>query len=126
MTRPLKLQVLESARQMASRIPDMLPEDQIPILFCPIDDLERVFTRAHDDVFFQAIAAAHERGFYGWLLSGVAERVSPEGHARNWYPFEDRMAEVLPWWRTRKSDVKQGGADDLMLSSGSKREDDTE
>lgn len=98
MTRPLRLQVLEKAQDMARQNPDILPADQIPILFCPIDDLERAFTAAHDDVFFNAVAAAHTEEFDGWMLSGVAPKVAPEGHARNWYPFEERMAEVLPWW----------------------------
>lgn len=98
MADPLREQVIAKARETAAKHPDILLIDQIPVLFCSIDDLERTLAAAPDTNFFDVISATRLSDYKNWMLSGVAEKVVPKDIARDFYPFEDRMAEVLPWW----------------------------
>ncbi len=91
--------VVNIARAMVmSRDPDIIEEDQIPVIFCPIDELELTLSLATEASFFGAVNAATEERFQGWQLSSVHSNISPDIYESNGYPFEDRMVEVLPWW----------------------------
>jgi hypothetical protein len=91
--------VFELARTMAAnRDPGIIEADQIPVIFCPIDDLEQTLGAATEASFFRSVNAAMEKRFQGWRLSGVHREIAPEVSENKGYPFVSRMAEVLPWW----------------------------
>lgn len=99
MANTMQADVLDLARSMATRSdPEINGADQIPIIFCPIDDLEQTLKGATENSFFNAVRAATEQQFWGWMLSGVHDRIAPDVRKNNGYPFEERMSEVLPWW----------------------------
>jgi hypothetical protein len=99
MANAMQSEVLELARTMSqNRDPDIIEADRIPVVFCPIDDLEETLLVATDASFFRAVDAATEERFYGWALSSVHRDIAPEIRESKTYPFENRMAEVLPWW----------------------------
>ena len=99
MANAMQSDVIELARTMtASRDPEITEADQIPVIFCPIDDFEDTLRTATETSFFAAVKAAREERFQGWQLSGVHGVIAPEVEENNGYPFEGRMAEVLPWW----------------------------
>jgi hypothetical protein len=91
--------VLELARTMAATgDSDIIEADQIPLIFCPIEDLEATLSTATDASFFRAVSAATEERFQGWQLWGVHSEIAPDVKENNGYPFEGLMAEVMPWW----------------------------
>lgn len=100
MANAMQSDVLDIARSMAaSRAPEMAEADQIPVIFCPIDDLEHTLSEATETSFFEAVNAATEDRYRGWMLWGVHGEIAPDVKENNGYPFEQRMPEVLPWWR---------------------------
>ena len=106
MTNAMQSEVIGLAKAMAaSRDPEILQADQIPVIFCPIDDLEQTLSAATEESFFAAVKATTvEQLIHGWQLSSVHEQVAPEVRENNGYPFENRMTEMLPWWdRFRQS-----------------------
>jgi hypothetical protein len=91
--------VMELARGIAAgREPDITAVDQIPIAFCPIDELEQTLSSASDDSFLRTVRAATEERFQGWQLSGVHRELAPDLNHQNEYPFANRLPEVLTWW----------------------------
>lgn len=99
MANAMQSDVIELAKTMAvNRDSEIIEADQIPVIFCPIDDLEQTLSTATEASFFRAINAATEERFQGWQLSGVHKELAPEVSKNNGYPFEGRMTEVLPWW----------------------------
>ena len=99
MAHPMQADVLVLARTMsAAKDPDIIAADQIPVIFCPVDEFEYTLSVATEASFFQSVNAATEERFQGWQLSGVHDEIAPEASARNDYPFKDRVAEVFPWW----------------------------
>ena len=78
--------------------PEILPEDRKPILFCAITDVENTLATASEATFEAAIDRAVAEGRQGWMLSSSHDDVSAENVVRRGYPFDNEMAEVLPWW----------------------------
>jgi hypothetical protein len=68
------------------------------VIFCSIEHLEQTLGTATGASFFRAVNAATEDRFHGWQLSSVHGEVAPDVNENNGYPFEGRIAEVLPWW----------------------------
>ncbi|MEP2827645.1 hypothetical protein [Parvibaculum sp.] len=99
MARPMKEDVLQIARRIcAEKDPDITSADHIPIIFCPIEELEFTLLDATERSFFDAIQAASRKDFDGWQLSGVHREIAPNRTERRLYPFRDRIGEVWPWW----------------------------
>lgn len=94
----MQKEVFDLARERADKDPDVTEADRIPVIFCPVEELEHTLNVANDTSFFQAIDAATEARFQGWALWSVHQEVAPEISMDNDYPFEHRVAEVLPWW----------------------------
>lgn len=99
MASPMRAEVIAKAKNIIKKDSDILIEDQIPILFCPIADLERTLRKAGDTSFVSSVyAAATEEQYNGWMLSGVADKVTPSSITITPYPFEEKIADYLPWW----------------------------
>ncbi|MBI5162343.1 MAG: hypothetical protein HY985_00405 [Magnetospirillum sp.] len=92
-------EVFNLAKNMADKASEIIEADRISVTFCPITDLEYTLGTATEISFLEAIAAAAEPRFQGWMLSNVHEQVAPSVKQDNGYPFEDRLAEVWPWWK---------------------------
>lgn len=101
--------VLERAGAMAdARDPDILAADRIPVIFCPIADLEETLETATATSFLEAVRANSEQRFKNHMLPGVHRDLNPEPLEARDYPFGKRVSEVLPWW-----DELPGGPDNL-------------
>jgi hypothetical protein len=99
MANTMQEDVIEIAKSFcAARDSQIAPIDQIPITFCPIEELENTLRIATRDSFIRAIHAAGELSFRGWLLSGVHQQIAPDEPEPNPYPFADRLEEAIPWW----------------------------
>lgn len=94
----MQKEVFDLARERADRDPDIVEADRIPVLFCPVEELEHTLNVANNNSFFQAIDAATEPRYQGWALWSVHQDVAPDIRMDNGYPFEHHFAEVLPWW----------------------------
>lgn len=94
----MQKEVLDLAKRRADSDPDITEADLIPVMFCPIEELEHTLSLANDATFIQTIDAATEERFQGWSLSNVHQQIAPEVNMNKGYPFKDRIAEVLPWW----------------------------
>lgn len=95
----LQAEVIERARIMAAEKDALiLPEDQKPIAFFSITDMEASIIRATESSFGSAIRALATKEHHGWMLVNVHERFIEEGAEPKPFPFHDRLGEVLPWW----------------------------
>ncbi len=94
----MREEVFALAQERAEVDSEITKEDRVPVIFCPITELEQTLSVATDASFFKAIYAATEDRFQGWMLWGVHQEVTSELGIDNDYPFENRIAEVLPWW----------------------------
>ena len=99
MSREMQIEVIRLATSMAAeRDPQIREEDRIGVAFCSIEDLELTLSECSEESFFSAIRAFTEERYQGWYLSSVHQEVAPNVRHHNGYPFESRIAEVLPWW----------------------------
>lgn len=94
----LREEVMNLAKARADRDPGITDADRIPVLFCPIDDLEYTLNATSHASFFQTLEAIGEERFLGWGLSSMHREIAPDVDMANGYPFQGRVAEVLPWW----------------------------
>tara|TARA_R110000782_G_C14800919_1_gene411837 strand:+ start:413 stop:1954 length:1542 start_codon:yes stop_codon:yes gene_type:complete len=93
-------EVFELANLRASEDANITEEDRIPVIFCPIGDLEQTLGVSTDSSFFETVFAATDDKFKGWSLSGVHRELGLDrSSTEKKYPFADRMADVFPWWR---------------------------
>lgn len=92
--------ILHKASEMAGeRDPNILPEDQRPILFCPISSLEDTLRKAGEADFGMALERATRPDRKGWRLAELhGEVVNREEVEPRSYPFEENLGAVLPWW----------------------------
>ena len=91
--------VFDRARVLcAEKDRDILLEDQIPVAFCSIEDLERTVSTATPESFLAAVRTATEKRFRGYMLWTVHRDEVRVERQNNEYPFKERIAEVLPWW----------------------------
>lgn len=100
MSAEMQTDVIDRATRLASsRDREILDEDRIGIIFCPIEQLERTYNLCTEASFFQTLDAACEDDYKGWQLDGVHEHIAPEIRSNNDFPFEGRIGDIQPWWR---------------------------
>lgn len=90
--------LLDKAKELATKDPDILSADHIPIAFCSIENLEQLLKYRSLDAFQETIRAAATEEYSSWSLVGLREKVSPGEMEIQPYPFSDRIANYLPWW----------------------------
>lgn len=99
MSSELQRQLIQIAGvRVGERYPEITPEDQRPIVFCSIEELEQTLAGADETQFLADLGLATEDRFAGWLLPNVHRDATGDGLANRPYPFADRLGEVLPWW----------------------------
>lgn len=99
MAMPLQEKVLALALEIAAkRDPDIAEQDRIPIVFCPVVDLEQTLERATSASFISAVRAAAVEPHKGWMLQNVHRDLEPDARRQRDYPFADQLGSVLPWW----------------------------
>jgi hypothetical protein len=99
MANPLQDEVMTAATQMAaSKDSEILEQDQRPIAFFSITDLEATLVKATSKSFLQAIRAASTPTHKGWMLASVHDAFAEPTQTRKPYPFRSDMGKVLPWW----------------------------
>lgn len=99
MATEMQREVLTLAKQMAvERDGEIVDEDRIPIVFCPVEHLEQTLSVATTASFLETVKAAATEPYEGWMLWNVHREVAPGGRMKNSYPFAERISEVLPWW----------------------------
>jgi len=99
MAMPLQEKVLTLALEIASkRDPEVQEQDRIPIVFCPVVDLEQTLETATPASFLRAIRAAAVEPHKGWMLPNVHRDLEPNAERQRDYPFADQLDSVLPWW----------------------------
>ena len=97
MSVPLREEVMAAAKVLADRPgQEIIEEDRRPVVFCSIDDLERVLGFASESKFVDAVQAAATPKYLGWILPNVHRDLSGE-RIGNHYPFAEQLREVLPW-----------------------------
>jgi hypothetical protein len=108
MAKHMQSDVLNLAKSMAAaRDPEIIEADQIPVIFCPVDDLELTLCTATEVSFFRSVKAATEDRFHGWQLADVHRQIAPELKRVKEYPFKERVADVLPWWSLLSDTVEE-------------------
>lgn len=109
MAEVMQREVLSIARTMAAdRDRGISGEDQIPIVFCPIGDLEETLRISTEQTLFKTLRAAAEEEFRGWLLWTIHRQLFPETNCANTYPFAEKLPDVLPWWSMFRSSARVG------------------
>jgi hypothetical protein len=99
MANPLQDEVLSAASNMAAaKDPEILDEDKKPIAFFAVASMEATLVRATAKSFLQAVRAATNPEFVGWMLSSVHERFEEKDQPEKHYPFRSDMGNLLPWW----------------------------
>jgi len=96
MSRTLQQEVYKRAKDLSTRDFEISEEDQRPVLFCPIQDLEVILPQVNDIDFLTLLKAATEDRFSGWMLPKVIEQMSLQRDVAKEFPFQ--MEDVLPWW----------------------------
>jgi len=97
MARNEERRVIERANAMADEIGGIDAVDRRPVPVSPIEDIEYVLQHGDAETLLDAIRAVSGGEKQGWILSMAhAARIDEERP----YPFMDRIAEILPWWRT--------------------------
>ena len=92
-------QVMDAARHMAKEKEfEILKEDECPILFTSIQELELCLLTGTEETFLKSIAIAADGSHEAWLLSAIHNQLVPDDAAVRDYPFSDDIARLLPWW----------------------------
>ncbi|RCK20340.1 hypothetical protein [Thalassospira lucentensis] len=95
----LQAKVIDYAKTMAAaKNPEIEEQDQIPVVFCPIEELEFTVQDATEESFRHAIKEASIEKYQGWALSSVHQDVCPDIKMANPYPFDGKITKLLPWW----------------------------
>ena len=94
----MQKEVCELARQMATmEQANICDSGMIPIVFCPVEQLEHTLAIATSASFIATIRSASEMRFQGWMLWSVHQEVVPDLRGQDGYQFDD-FDEILPWW----------------------------
>lgn len=94
----LQDEVMAKARAMLQeKVPDSLPQDQIPVVFCPVVELENVCQKATNNSFMECVKAASDEKFKGWHLSTVHKELYPDVNENRPYAFREKISDVWPW-----------------------------
>jgi hypothetical protein len=102
MNSDLQVAILDRARTETRMDPHIRPEDQRPIVFASIEDIETTLSRTDASGFLQALAQASREKFTGWMLPNLHRTV--EADKEHPYPLADRLSEVLPWLKSLRLD----------------------
>jgi hypothetical protein len=95
----MRQQIVQRAQKYATGRDSLITaEDMIPVIFCPIDDMEFTLSRASEADFRSALLHAASPKYTGYHLSAVYQEVCNPPQDQKPYPFKDRVREVLPWW----------------------------
>jgi hypothetical protein len=87
---------LERARLLSSeRDPGITEEDQGPVVFASIEDVELTLQETDERLFVERLQAGTEERFRGWVLPNINQDAGTG--IENPYPLGGRIAEVLPW-----------------------------
>jgi hypothetical protein len=98
----LQRKVIEHAKEIsAKKSPEIENCDQIPIMFCSIEELEMTLHRADENSLLTALFKSTEDKYKGWALSSVHQVECPDTHLQNPYPFEGMLRDFFPWWLER-------------------------
>ncbi|MGU3660504.1 hypothetical protein [Methylobacterium fujisawaense] len=99
MANVMQKDVVDAAKQMClEKDPEIIALDQIPVIFCPIDELENTLSAATECGFMAAVDAASQEQFEGWMLGSVHREICPDENTQRTYPFADRVEQSIPWW----------------------------
>lgn len=100
MANSLQSDILSSAREMSlSKDPLIAEEDQKPICFFSITNMEQTLAKASEESFLTAVRTLCETKYHGWMLTSVHEQVEEaETQPARAYPFRQEMGRLLPWW----------------------------
>lgn len=96
MARNEERRVIERANEMADEAGDIEAEDRRPVPVCPIEDIEYVLQHGDAKTLLEALSEVSAGEKQGWILSMAHTARLGE---RRPYPFRDRIADILPWWR---------------------------
>ncbi|WP_372398182.1 hypothetical protein ABMY26_15725 [Azospirillum sp. HJ39] len=103
MANGIQEEVINLAKKISeNHDPDVIDEDQIPIVFCTISDLEQTLMAATEVSFVQTVQRATSEEFRGWQLWNVHNQLFSGANASRDYPFQDSLEEILPWWKEFK------------------------
>jgi len=96
----LQDELIEKAKILASKDPEIKAADQRRIIFCAVQDLESVLMRSDEGRFLSAVSAATEDRFVGWQLPNIHSEIGNDTAAIKPYPFDPD--EILPSWKRLK------------------------
>jgi hypothetical protein len=98
MDQGLRAKIIQAATELAIKEGGINAEDQRPVIFCPITDLEHALSLSNEDQFVRTLKLASEEKYQGWGLQDVGRQGKPDApeDARKEFPFD--LQEVLPWY----------------------------
>lgn len=108
MAGPLQDDVLRAAEEMATkRDPNIIRDDQKPVSFFSITEMESSLRRATADSFLEAIRASANPEHHGYMLNTIHNKLETEQAPNRPYPFKAEMGEVLPWWNMVEKELRR-------------------
>lgn len=110
MARHMIVEVFVRARRLATeRDPEISADDQIPVRFCMIDDLEKTLAKSTQESFLNTIAGSMDDEHRSWMLASIHDKLNPEvGIFEREFPFSHRLAEVQgTWWQTMEDRARR-------------------
>ncbi|MCJ2126774.1 hypothetical protein [Methylobacterium sp. J-077] len=109
MSTPMQREVTNRAVKLAkSQESEITSEDQIPVIFCPIDDLELVLANCTSESLLETARKSAHDEFYGWMMYNVHQQLFPEIRHGRTYPFLEQLPEVAPWWGDMQAIMGRG------------------
>ena len=110
MTRGRYEHILAEAKKLVrEREPEIEDQDMRDVTFCYVKDFESLLARASDDTLLSTFGIAASDEFAGWLLQSVHQNQFPDQNERKPFPFQDKLAEVLPWWDKNEDELRISG-----------------
>ena len=101
----LQDEIIDRAKALFNdRCPEGLEEDCIPMVFCPVVELEVMCNKATRESLIATIDFASEQRYKGFHLSTVHKLEFPDVNENRPYAFSGRMSDVWPWWGAEEND----------------------
>ncbi len=92
-------EVFERARAMvAEKEPEIAAEDQIPLVFCNVDELENMLRSATTRGALLTLQEAVKPERAGWLLTSLQEYVAKDESADKGEALDPHLDDVIKWW----------------------------
>jgi hypothetical protein len=92
-------QIIQRANELADASAHAIPPaDRRPVAFSTISELELVLKTATTASLLEAVRVGTAEKV-GWIFSSIHREVQKEKTEPKHYPFEEALAELLPWWR---------------------------